>query len=469
MTAQTKCSELATQILKEAPASRKALIDNYNNLHKVADYCENNYLGLQDEDTWKGLEETKALTTQALASVAYQINSLATSVLRLLDTQAMQLKDMENSLNLLSLAVAIHQEKVSRREMGIFTTVTKLACAKLMSPPKAGRELEGCYIRRPMSFTGLDTLGHSFNLNELQPRKRTGTTESVRSTGSCGPVECPVAPATQPGEPSSASGNKDLYRSNLGINVALPSVPTLPVSSNLTQNCPQPPPGSTFDSNIPPPPPPDSMGTGPPPPTPSMTSSNNLPPPTPNASPNVPSPPPPPPPPASASNSFPPPPPPGSMGNAPPPPPPPPPPSSSNSFPPPPPPGSMGNAPPPPPPPPPPSSSISFPPAPPPPPPPPPGLMGNAPPPPPPPPLPGTSTKVPPPPPPPPPGSMGNVPPPPPPPPPPSSSNSFPPPPPPPPPGSMGNAPPPPPPPPLPGTSTKVPPPPPPPPPPPLP
>ncbi|XP_045558464.1 formin-like protein 20 isoform X2 [Salmo salar] len=360
---------------------------------------------IKDEDTWRGLEETKALTAQALASVAYQINSLATSVLRLLDNQSMQLKDMENSLNLLSLAVAIHQEKVSRREMGIFTTVTKLACAKLMSPPNAGRELKGCYIRRPISFTELDTLGHSFNLNELQPRKRTGTTESVRSTGSCGPVECPVAPATQPGEPSSASVNKDLYRSNLGINVALPSVPTLPVSSNLTQNCPQPPPGSTFDSNIPPPPPPPpgSMGTGPPPPTPSMTSSNNLPPPpppTPNASPYVPSPPPPPPPPPNSSNSFPPPPPPppGSMGNAPPPPPPPP--SSSNSFPPPPPPppGSMGNAPPPPPPPPPPSSSNSFPP------PPPPGSMGNAPPPPPPPPpLPGTSTKVPPPPPPPPP------------------------------------------------------------------
>lgn len=47
------------------------------------------------------MEETKNFTTQSLASVAYQISTLASSVLSLLDAQTNQLRHMESSINLI--------------------------------------------------------------------------------------------------------------------------------------------------------------------------------------------------------------------------------------------------------------------------------------------------------------------------------------------------------------------------------
>lgn len=66
-------------------------------LERVAEYCEGNYF--QSENKRAALEETKNYTTQSLASVAYQINTLAYNFLQLLDLQTAQLDEMESQMN----------------------------------------------------------------------------------------------------------------------------------------------------------------------------------------------------------------------------------------------------------------------------------------------------------------------------------------------------------------------------------
>jgi len=64
--------------------------------------CDELFRLLQATDKRHALEDTKNYTTQSLASVAYQINMLATNFLHLLDLQTVQISDMESNINHLS-------------------------------------------------------------------------------------------------------------------------------------------------------------------------------------------------------------------------------------------------------------------------------------------------------------------------------------------------------------------------------
>ncbi|MBN3308711.1 ABI2 protein, partial [Amia calva] len=148
-------AELQMLLEEEIPAGRRALLDSYTNLERVADYCENNYI----LDKHRALEETKAYTTQSLASVAYLINTLANNVLQMLDIQASQLRRMESSINHISQTVDIHKEKVARREIGILTTNKNTSRThKIIAPANPERPVR--YIRKPIDYTMLDDIGH---------------------------------------------------------------------------------------------------------------------------------------------------------------------------------------------------------------------------------------------------------------------------------------------------------------------
>ncbi|XP_045558754.1 abl interactor 1 isoform X3 [Salmo salar] len=152
-----KMAELQMLLEEEIPAGKRALVESYQNLTRVADYCENNYV--QATDKRKALEETKAYTTQSLASVAYQINALANNVLQLLDIQASQMCRMESSINHISQTVDIHKEKVARREIGILTTNKNTSRThKIIAPGNIERPVR--YIRKPIDYNVLDDVGH---------------------------------------------------------------------------------------------------------------------------------------------------------------------------------------------------------------------------------------------------------------------------------------------------------------------
>ncbi|XP_045563609.1 LOW QUALITY PROTEIN: abl interactor 2 [Salmo salar] len=133
------------------PAGRRALLDSFINLERVAEYCESNCV--QSPDKHRALEETKAYTSQSLASVAYLINTLANNVLQMLDIQASQLQHMESSINHIS------QEKVARREIGILTTNKNTSLThKMVAPANPERPVR--YIRKPIDYSVSDDIGH---------------------------------------------------------------------------------------------------------------------------------------------------------------------------------------------------------------------------------------------------------------------------------------------------------------------
>ncbi|XP_016142758.1 abl interactor 2 isoform X2 [Sinocyclocheilus grahami] len=150
-------AELQMLLEEEIPAGRRALLDSFTNLQRVAEYCESNYV--QSPNKQAALEETKNYTTQSLASVAYLINTLANNVLQMLDIQASQLRRMESSINHISQTVDIHKEKVARREIGILTTNKNTSRThKIIAPANPERPVR--YIRKPVDYSTLDDIGH---------------------------------------------------------------------------------------------------------------------------------------------------------------------------------------------------------------------------------------------------------------------------------------------------------------------
>jgi len=205
MTVDTKdmssaMADLLSLIERDIPTGRQNLKDSFTNLEKVADYCESNYF--QADNKRAALEETKNYTTQSLASVAYQINTLAYNILHMLDLQATQMADMESQINHISQTVAIHKEKVARREIGILTTnKVNTRQHKIFVPANPEKPVR--YIRKPIDFSVLDDVGHGVKLpTQSQTLRKRGSLQGPINGGpSHSLLPSSSAPTTKPPTP----------------------------------------------------------------------------------------------------------------------------------------------------------------------------------------------------------------------------------------------------------------------------
>ncbi|XP_031748512.1 abl interactor 2 isoform X5 [Xenopus tropicalis] len=219
-------AELQMLLEEEIPGGRRALLDSYTNLERVADYCENNYI--QSPDKQRALEETKAYTTQSLASVAYLINTLANNVLQMLDIQASQLRRMESSINHISQTVDIHKEKVARREIGILTTNKNTSRThKIIAPANLERPVR--YIRKPIDYTILDDTGHGVKVSTQNMKmgglpRTTPPTQKPPSPPMTGKGTLGSSGSSGGSHPSSRSSSRENSGSgSVGVPIAVPT------------------------------------------------------------------------------------------------------------------------------------------------------------------------------------------------------------------------------------------------------
>ncbi|XP_077128119.1 abl interactor 2 isoform X20 [Ranitomeya variabilis] len=219
-------AELQMLLEEEIPGGRRALLDSFTNLERVADYCENNYI--QSADKQRALEETKAYTTQSLASVAYLINTLANNVLQMLDIQASQLRRMESSINHISQTVDIHKEKVARREIGILTTNKNTSRThKIIAPANLERPVR--YIRKPIDYTILDDTGHGVKVSTQNMKmgglpRTTPPTQKPPSPPMTGKGTLGSSGSSGGSHPSSRSSSRENSGSgSVGVPIAVPT------------------------------------------------------------------------------------------------------------------------------------------------------------------------------------------------------------------------------------------------------
>lgn len=223
-------NHVANLLDQELPAQRTQLENNVKNLENVAKYCEDMYVLSNEQNKYEILKMTQNYTLQAVASIADQINLLASSFLDLLNNEGLIVDDMNIQLSQLAQEVKIHQEKVARREIGALTTNKNIVRnVKLKRPEVEEKPVK--YLRKPIDYSILDDIGHGVKIRNEKLTRQTSAS-SAHSSGSDIRGAPTMKPPTPPLSIRSMTGNtssgtvRSTASSYYRAPIAPPSVPS---------------------------------------------------------------------------------------------------------------------------------------------------------------------------------------------------------------------------------------------------
>ncbi|KAI6646105.1 Abl interactor 2-like isoform X2 [Oopsacas minuta] len=150
-------------LAEDIPNCRSNLSKSHMELRNLAEHCHRDLTPVKPP-----LQRTMVYAAQSLASVAYQINTLATLLVDLLKLQGEQWGEMEHQITDISQQANFFQEKHSRHLIGKFTTEKPVHLMRRVNPPSQ-KEIPGKYERHPINYTIWDHIGHGSPTRDSTP------------------------------------------------------------------------------------------------------------------------------------------------------------------------------------------------------------------------------------------------------------------------------------------------------------
>lgn len=230
---------------------------SHGTLQPLADHVQSSYAASRtSEQRAEAFQTARSYVTQALASVAYQVNEGASLLEQMMALQQTQLDDLNAKLLLPRQQVSLHVEHLGRRSIAALTTPRKNLRTRKVNKVQADPQ-PSLYVRKPLSFDALDQVGHGI----AEPEDPQGKVQALHKFNerrySNAPTPGPVsAPRGRPGAAAADNIVEDIYGSLAPLKVAPGGLAKVKIAMPVVAARTTPSAPSAPSAPAPPPPPP---------------------------------------------------------------------------------------------------------------------------------------------------------------------------------------------------------------------